>query len=273
VLIRLIDICFDDTSYTTSYVNYTLVEGIENRQDIQQFSNPDEEHFYTGLPNSPDTYYNCANQRREIGDLVGSSRVSQYIKCSDDVNYLVKAHLASPVDFVYFAQQRSAKYYVNIIPMWKSIRDGNWRKLEEEIRKYASNRSREDSDLVVYSGTLGVAALANRDVYLGRHSGNNNILPVPRWVWKLVYEPSTQEGIVFIVVNNPYTRSFACGCVCAQTKWTLAWNRADKSNGYVYCCSVAEFRTVFSGLPDFDVTGLLKKDRPYTPVFPEVRAE
>jgi hypothetical protein len=268
MFIRLIDICFDGTNYKTSYVNYTLFQGIERRQDNQQASNIDEQQHYTGLPDSPDTYYSCSNQHRIIGDLVGSSHIARYIRCSDNINYLVKAHLANPLDFVYVAQQRSARYYVNIVPMWSTIKTGNWFKLEEEIRQYAGNLSREDSDILIYSGTLGVTTLLNHNIYLG-----SDILPVPKWVWKLVYEPNTREGIVFLVVNNPYTLSFTCSCVCARTKWTLDWNRADRSKGYVYCCSVNEFRRIFSGLPDFEVTGLLTKDRPYTPVIPDVRAE
>jgi hypothetical protein len=271
--IRLIDICFHDTNYRASYVNYTLVDGIEKRQDIQQVINLNEENYYTGLSDPPDTYYTCSNQRSVIGEIVGSSYVNQYIRCSNNINYLVAAHLATPLDFVYFAQQRSTQYHVNVVPMWHSIKHGNWIKLEEEIRQYASNTSREDSDLIVYSGTLGVTSLENRNIYLGRHNNGNNVLPVPKWIWKLVYEPSTQEGIVFLVVNNPYTLSFACSCVCAQTKWTLAWNRGDRNKGYVYCCSVNNFRRVFSGLPDFEVTGLLTKNRPYTQVFPDIRAE
>ncbi|PNF41626.1 hypothetical protein B7P43_G10458 [Cryptotermes secundus] len=271
--VRLIDICFDDTNYRASYVNYTLVDGIEIRQNFQQVSNLNQDDYFTGLPDSPDMYYTCSNQRRVIGKLVGSSRVGQFITCSNNINYLVEAHLATPLDFVYVAQQRSTQYHVNVVPMWRSIRHGNWIKLEEEIRKYASNTSREDSHVTVYSGTLGVTAIGSRNLFLGRHNNGNDVLPVPKWIWKLVYEPSTQEGIVFLVVNNPYTLSFTCSCVCAQTKWTLAWNRRDKSSGYVYCCSVDNFRRVFSGLPDFEVTGLLTKNRPYTRVFPDIRAE
>jgi hypothetical protein len=269
MFIRLIDICFDDTNYKTSYVNYTLVDGIEKRQDIQQGRNLDEENYYTGLPHSPDTYYTCSNQLR----VIRFPGVDQYIRCSNNINYLVKTHLASSLDFVYVAQQRSTKYHVNVVPMWYSIKNGNWMKLEEEIRQYASNTSREDSDLIIYSGALGVTTLRNQDIYLGTDNAQNKVVPVPNWVWKLVYEPSTQEGIVFLVVNNPYTLRFACSCVCAETKWTLAWNRRDRNKGYVYCCSVDNFRRVFNGLPDFEVTGLLTKNRPYRQFILNVGAE
>jgi hypothetical protein len=248
------------------------VDGIEKRQNFQQVNKSIEPNYYTGLSDSPDTYYTCSNQRGVIGEVVGSSRIDQYVRCSNDINYLVKAHLATPLDFVYLAQQISTQYHINIAPMWYSIKNGNWIKLEEEIRQYASNTSREDSDLIIYSGTLGVTSLGNRNIYLGKNNGNN-VIPVPKWIWKLVYEPGTKEGIAFLVVNNPYTLNFICSCVCAQTKWTLAWNRRDRNNGYVYCCSVGNFRRVFSGLPDFEVTGLLTKNRPYTHAFPDVRAE
>jgi len=271
--IRLIDICFDDTRYITSYVNYTLVDAVENRQNITQSTDFDEVDYYTNLPDSPETYYTCSNQQRAIGTLIGSTTVSTYIKCLNNANYLTKTHLAAIFDFVYGAQQRSTLYHVNVAPMWLSIKNGNWINLEEEIRQYASNTSREPSDLIIYSGTLGVTKLQGHDIYLGRDNNDNALVPVPNWVWKLVYEPSTKEGIVFLVVNNPYARNFICSCACAQTKWTLAWNRQDGNKGYVYCCTVPNFRRVFTGLPDFEVTGLLKKNRPYTPLFPEVPAQ
>jgi hypothetical protein len=271
--IRLIDICFNDMNYSTSYVNYTLIEGIDRRQNIQQSRQTYEAGYYTNLPHSPETYFTCSYQQRTIGTAIDSSPFDRYIKCSDNINYLTRAHLAAAFDFVYGAQQRSTMYYVNVVPMWHSIKNGNWMKLEEEIRQYASNTSREASHLIVYSGTLGVTNLANRDIYLGRDSKDSVVLPVPKWVWKLVYEPTTKEGIVFLVVNNPYRRYFACNCVCAQTKWTLAWNRQDMNKGYVYCCTVPNFRRVFSGLPNFDVTGLLTKNRPYTPQLVDVAAQ
>jgi hypothetical protein len=270
--IRLIDICFDDINYSTYYVNYTLVNGIQRRQVFEYGSNVDRVDYYNSLPDSPDAYYTCSNQRTAVQAL-GSSRVNQYIKCSDNINYVVKAHLAAVSDFVYFAQQESTKQHINVVPMWYSIKNGNWLNLEEEIRQYASNASRDASDLVIYSGTFGVTNLDNHRMYLGRDHNDMNVVPVPQWVWKLVYEPSTKEGIVFLVVNNPYRLSFACRCVCAQTQWTLAWNRGDAYKGYVYCCTVNNFRSVFSGLPNFEVTGLLTKNRPYRPLFPDIPAQ
>lgn len=272
--IRLIDMCFDDVNYSTHYVNYTLANGIQRRQVFEHGSEVDRVDYYNSLPDSPDVYYTCSNQQRTVGRLVGSSRVNRYIKCSNNINYVAKAHLAAVPDFMYFAQQESTKHHVNVVPMWYSIKNGNWLNLEEEIRQYASNTSRAPSDLVIYSGTLGITNLDNHRIYLGRDSNNLNVVPVPQWVWKLVYEPTTKEGIVFLVVNNPYRLSFTCRCVCAQTQWTRAWNRADAHKGYVYCCSVNNFRSVFSGLPNFEVTGLLTKNRPFTPpLFPDIAAQ
>ncbi|KAJ9599343.1 hypothetical protein L9F63_010164 [Diploptera punctata] len=273
--IKLIDICLKGSSLIPSYLNYTLVEGIDNRQMLEEVDNPDKTDYFNNLPNSMQYYYTCSNQQTIVGSILGSKAVaSQKIVCSDSSNYFVKVHLAPSSDFVYQQQQRSARYLINTIPMWESIANGNWQKLENEIRLYASNISRESSDLIIYAGTLDVTTLPDnnrvqKSIYL-----ENNKLPVPQWVWKVVYEPQAREGIVFILVNNPYHLKFArCRCVCAQTKWTLGWNRQEKNKGYIYCCTVENFRNVYSALPQFEVTGLLKKDRPYNPIPVEIEPQ
>jgi hypothetical protein len=59
----------------------------------------------------------CSNQQRTAGELVGSSRVNQYVKCSDNINYILQARLAAVSDLVYFAQQESTKQPINVLPM------------------------------------------------------------------------------------------------------------------------------------------------------------
>lgn len=266
--LNLIDICFNENALIPSYLNYTLVEGIERRQMVEELDNPDKTDYFNTLPNRPQNYYSCSNQQSVVGTILGSQSLArQKIVCTETSNFLVKTYLASCSDFVYHSQQNSARYYINSIPMWLSITNGNWEKLENEIRLYASNISRESSDLIIYTGTLGITTLPDhRKVQKPIYLASDNKLPVPQWVWKVVYEPHVKEGIVFILVNNPYHLKFAgCRCVCPQTKWTLAWNRRDRSKGYIYCCTVENFRSVFPGLPQFEVTGLLTKNRPYNP--------
>ena len=47
----------------------------------------------------------CSNQQRTVGELVGSSRVNQYVERSDNFNYVLQARSAAVSDFVHFAQQ------------------------------------------------------------------------------------------------------------------------------------------------------------------------
>ena len=68
----------------------------------------------------------CSNQQRTVGELVGSSRVNQYVKCSDNFNYVLQARSAGVSDFVYFVQQESTKHPVNVVPMLQSIENGKW---------------------------------------------------------------------------------------------------------------------------------------------------
>jgi hypothetical protein len=61
-------------------------------------------------------FYTCSNQQRTV-ELVGSSRANQYVKCSDNFNYVLQARSAAVSDFVYFVQQESTKHPVNVVPM------------------------------------------------------------------------------------------------------------------------------------------------------------
>ena len=75
-----------------------------------------------------------------------------------------------------------------------------------------------------------------------------------------------QKGIAFLVAKNPYRSSFACRRVCAQTWCNLDWNREDACKVHVYCYTVNNVRSIFCGLPNFEVVGLLTMDMPYRPV-------
>lgn len=70
-------------------------------------------------------------------------------------NYLVEGQLAPRDDMFYRSQQDSTFYYANTVPMWKSVRDGNWR-LVEDIARQSACRDSVNLDLQV--GGIGVLA-------------------------------------------------------------------------------------------------------------------
>lgn len=94
------------------------------------------------------------------------------------------------------------------------------------------------------------------DIYLDE----DKKLPVPEYLWKIVYSEESKLGIVFIAYNNPFIKEFKddmylCQDICNQYKWgTSSWSKASK--GYIHCCDIREFRNVVS-IESLDVEGVL----------------
>jgi hypothetical protein len=132
--------------------------------------------------------------------------------------------------------------------------DNSFRQLEDfgEQNKAVCKYTQCRLDCV--AGTLNVMTLPNlsgvqKRLFLTKGGNKNITVPVPALFWKLVHDRSSNSGIVFILVNNPYYKnlvnsdSVVCNCVCGKTmSWFDGCNKFDKRRGYVYCCTVDDFR-------------------------------
>ena len=258
---KLIDVCFDDVLYTTLYVQATIVSGIAGYQS--GFPRPSfiQDSFYPGL--SVDNLYTQNTQLQTISGLLGSTELgNQYIDPTTDY-YLARGHYSAKADYVYGSQQRATFHFVNVSPQWQTFNGGNWEALESSVRGYADKKK---LDLVVFTGTYGVATLPNvngteTELYLYVDSNNNKAIPVPKFYWKSVYDPKSQAGVVFVGINNPYVSNpqgnyLICTDVCSEISW-VNWDQKNITVGYSYCCEVDDFRSTVQFLPQFTVSGLL----------------
>jgi hypothetical protein len=212
---------------------------------------------------SVDNLYTQKTQLQTISGLLGSTQLGgQYIDSTTDY-FLARGHYAAKDDFVYGSQHRATFRFVNVSPQWQTFNGGNWEALESSVQKYADKRK---LDLVVYTGTYGVATLPNingieTELYLYVDSNNNKAIPVPKFYWKAVYDPKSQAGVVFVGINNPYVSNpqgdyLICTDVCSKISW-IQWDQKNIKRGYSYCCEVNDFRSKVKTLPDFPVNGLL----------------
>jgi hypothetical protein len=260
-LYKLIDVCFDDVLYTTLYVKATIVSGIAGFQ--KGFPRPSfiQDSFYPGM--SVDTLYTRIRQRQTISGLLGSTLLGcPYINLTTD-NYLARGHYSANSDYVYGSQHRATFQFVNVSPQWQTFNGGNWEELESSVRAYADMRK---LDLIVYTGTYGVATLPNvngteTELYLDVDSNNTRRIPVPKFYWKSVYDPKSQAGVVFVGINNPYVSNpqgdyLICTDVCSKISW-VNWDQKNIEKVYSYCCEVDDFRSTVKYLPTFIVRDLL----------------
>ena len=114
-------------------------------------------------------------------------------------NYLIPGQLVSSNDFYYNPEQRSAFFYENTAPIWKSINKGNWALVGEVIRKLARETK---TDFEVLAGTIGQLRIEEQALDLGVDKFEN--IPVPKILFKLIVDISEpKRGIVFVTINNP----------------------------------------------------------------------
>lgn len=261
--IKHLNICFDDVQQNSLYSVFDMpgasIGGYQSGYPRPSFI---EDDFYNVGTNRVDDLYSRISQRETINFLLGlSSTSTKYIQDND--YFLSRGHLAAKADFVYGTQQRATFHFVNVAPQWQTNNGGNWNTLEMNVRDFVASNG---IDVLVYTGTHGVTTLPHEvsgtpvELYLYVDQNNNNGLPVPQYYWKVVYNPSTKEGVAFVTINNPYHAidedPQLCTNICNQLSW-LSWQESDQKLGFSYCCNVDELRTTVSNIPELDVVGLL----------------
>ena len=130
--------------------------------------------------------------------------------------------------------------------------------LENEIRNQAIGR---DIDLTIYTGTFGITTLADingvqQEIYLAFDENKNGLIPAPKYFWKLIYHPATNNATAVVGINNPYAivrpEDIFCQSVCAEIPW-VNWGLTNVKNGYTFCCTAADLHKAIDFAPDIDV--------------------
>lgn len=160
-------------------------------------------------------------------------------------------------DFVDAASQDATYYYVNCAPQWQSFNNGNWKALETAVRELAAGRR---ASYTIYTGTHGVLTLPDtkgkqKPIYLAKDANNNDVLPAPKFYWKIVHDPVAGKATAVVGINNPWAdpkedHHIICPDVCAKVPW-ITFQRTKLTSGYTYCCTVAKLREALgTSMPD-----------------------
>jgi len=105
-----------------------------------------------------------------------------------------QGHLASSESIDTTASASRETFYMsNLVPQLPTHNKGIWKGLENRERKYANHRG----VVYVYAGGL----------YQGELDYIGNQVPVPSHLWKVIFDPSTQKALTYIIDHEPlYTR-------------------------------------------------------------------
>ncbi|XP_058795439.1 uncharacterized protein LOC131666619 [Phymastichus coffea] len=240
-----IDLCYVDELATTSWAHSKIpgaVNGFRSREP-QTASFGKGNYFKSVLMGN---VYPRNNQVQTFMQIFDGNKdlVDKYLPASGDKNYLVRGHLVARADKFYHAEQRSTYFYVNALPMWQSINNGNWRVVEATVRRIAGIVG----EMEVWTGGLGVLRLSDREIYLAtdRRNDNRRLVPAPKLLFKLAYDAKSNEALVFVTVNNPYADDAS---LAREYKTCGAYRQCDdkfaqfrqRREGYTYCCTYDEF--------------------------------
>jgi hypothetical protein len=74
-----------------------------------------------------------------------------------------------------------------------------------------------------------------------------NLIPVPLFYWKIVYDADADAAIVFVGVNSPEVSDELrselqlCPDICDSAEWSFP-NKKVAEKGFLYCCSYQSFK-------------------------------
>lgn len=184
--------------------------------------------------------YTEVDQRARFGMAI-SSRVM-----------LAKGHLTPYCDAIYPTWKHATQFYINTAPEWRRINGANWLRVETLARRKAQAMRKS---LQIYTGTHNILKYNNANMML-MASGTTNLVEVPEYFWKVIKDPSTDQGIALVTLNDVFTthKETICPDICTETKWNMDFlekkQLSDYARGHTYCCDVNEFRKAVPNSPE-----------------------
>lgn len=210
--------------------------------------------FYPGI--NLDHLYHFNTQLRTLAEILDSTELAKN-RLKKSVQFLSRGHLVANADFIYGALQRSTFWYLNTAPQWQSFNRGNWNSLEINVRRFAARRR---LDLDVYTGVHGQMTMEDvhgkqQPVYL--HAN----VSVPKFFWKVIYDPLSKRGAAFVGLNDPFIKSvtddiYLCTDISTKLEWLYRWNY-DITAGISYACNIADLQKAVPTIPMLDVIDIL----------------
>ncbi|XP_008546399.1 uncharacterized protein LOC103570437 [Microplitis demolitor] len=263
--LRTFELCFNDTRHWTYFTHYKLTNKIGNFQS--GFPRPRQwtsSNFSSNY--NLEKLYKVSTQVASFELLLGSKKLASKFVAVNSTRFLSKGHMVAKGDFVYGNEQRSTFWYLNAAPQWQSFNGGNWNILEKNIRTFASKRG---LNLEIYTGVHDQMKIVIEEVDKNEVpvflfvNETARVLEVPRFYWKIIYQPEIRKGTAFVGLNDPYRKSvtqdmFICRDVSEDMdiKW-LKWNKKSLTKGISYVCDVNELRKVVASIPEFPIEGIL----------------
>jgi len=254
----VLTVCYDTSTSVNIWSRHSLWDEINAKDhgNDSPFFNPDDyfdfdvNHFYT-----------MATQKETIAGIVRSDDLAdKYVGDFDSGLFLARGHLAPNADFIFYSWMDATYHFVNVAPQWNIFNSGNWMYFENGCRDFAITRQ---LDLVVYTGTHGVCQLEDVDgemVDIFLYDGDR--LPVPRYYWKILFDPQAGAGVAVIGVNNPHLTTLPpdyiiCPALTDHPVLENIYHPEDIKKGYMWACRVEDLAAAVDNVPQLPDMELL----------------
>ncbi|EDV36074.1 uncharacterized protein Dana_GF12781, isoform B [Drosophila ananassae] len=212
------------------------------------------------LYSQSDVYYKTFFPRRPFVDFVADEMFSPreaaaYLKSNiyfafraiygDGQSYLPnpraliinRGHLVASADFLFLDQMGSTFRYLNVVPQFKSINDGNWEKIERWVRSQIP----PSSYFRVKTGGIGILTLPDANGTFRPAFLAGSTIPVPEWTYKVVRDASGNGLYVFLTYNNTfYTDRPKVLDICHPVGCPMSLPN-NSYEGYTFCCNPKSF--------------------------------
>nr|XP_016944617.1 uncharacterized protein LOC108020752 [Drosophila suzukii]QXY82429.1 RNase2 [Drosophila suzukii] len=252
-------VCFNEEEEVTRYTRHKLEPGSNYYETGVARITFQTAGFFDGK--NVDKLYTQATQLETINNDLGGD-AAQYFDTATNV-FLARGHLGAKADFDYAPEQRATFLFINAAPQWQTFNAGNWARVEDGLRAWVSKNK---LNVNCYTGVYGVTTLPNKQgvetpLYLAKDANNNGLIPVPKLYFRVVIEPTSHKGIVFVGVNNPHLTEeqikrdyIICTDVSDQVTY-INWKTTDIKAGWSYACEVADFLKTVKHLPALTAKG------------------
>ncbi|KAJ2945335.1 hypothetical protein O0L34_g9427 [Tuta absoluta] len=165
--------------------------------------------------------------------------------------------------------QMSTYSALNLVPHWSTCNTQNWESVERNVR--ALTKVTNDA-LRVWTGIADQLQKAGRSISIVDMNGVGQA--VPKYLWKVVQDPSTKASVAIIQLNIPdltpteALKQMFCTDICNKIEWMRSETWRDVTKGFTFCCAIKDFekRLGYRGVFDsgegkvlYDVTDLLDR--------------
>ena len=264
--IPVIEICRNNETDESYYAKSQMSKSIEGNQNNSPRPGWVTQNLFSSHVNN---FYTKKSQLQVLAKILNSEELAERYLAK---NSLARGHLAPKADFVYGSEQNTTFCYANAAPQWSSFNGGNWKHIETAVRNFVADN---DLKVTIYTGVYGQMTLRDEKdeeqlVFLDIDKNNKGYIRVPRFYWKIIYDPVRYLAFAIVGVNDPFSEEitkdmFLCPDISdsPNAAWlTKSWKeRKTISQGVSYACLYEELRKAVPSVPDLKVKGILRSYR------------